>query len=157
MCSDSALFQYYLKLVPTLYVTASGDKTYSMSYSVSEHVKPISMSNPGMSHSIPGLFTMYELSPFMLKFTEVRPSFFSFVTSLCAIVGGVVTLAGLVDACLFHAMGAKGHHRVAPRAELAPSHPTVMQASLPPAAVGAPVHALPGPVRPPRAMGRRDD
>jgi hypothetical protein len=38
----------------------------------------------------------------MVKFTEKRPSFTYFLTSLCAIVGGVFTVAGIVDSVLYN-------------------------------------------------------
>jgi hypothetical protein len=31
----------------------------------------------------------------------MRPSFFSFITSACAIIGGVFTVAGIVDSTVF--------------------------------------------------------
>ena len=41
-----------------------------------------------------------QFSPIMAKFTEERRSYSSFLTGLCAIVGGVVALAGVVDSCV---------------------------------------------------------
>jgi endoplasmic reticulum-Golgi intermediate compartment protein 3 len=37
--------------------------------------------------------------------TESRRSLYSFLTSLCAIVGGVFTVVGLLDSCLHSAAG----------------------------------------------------
>jgi hypothetical protein len=47
---------------------------------------------------------MYELSPIMVKFSESTKSFAHFLTSLCAIVGGVFTVAGIVDSVLYQGM-----------------------------------------------------
>lgn len=47
---------------------------------------------------------MYELSPIMVKFTESRKSFAHFLTGVCAIIGGVFTVAGLVDSLIYHSM-----------------------------------------------------
>jgi hypothetical protein len=47
---------------------------------------------------------MYDLSPIMVKFTEYRPSLAHFLTSMCAIIGGVFTIAGLVDSFIYHGM-----------------------------------------------------
>lgn len=47
---------------------------------------------------------MYELSPIMVKFTETRKSFAHFLTGVCAIIGGVFTVAGLVDSMIYHSM-----------------------------------------------------
>ena len=37
-----------------------------------------------------------------MMFKEERSSFLSFLTSVCAIVGGVFTISGIVDAFIFH-------------------------------------------------------
>jgi len=47
---------------------------------------------------------MYELSPIMVKFTESKKSFAHFLTGVCAIIGGVFTVAGLVDSLIYHSM-----------------------------------------------------
>jgi hypothetical protein len=50
---------------------------------------------------LPGVFFIYDISPIMVKFTEKRPSLSYFLTSLCAIVGGVFTVAGIIDGILY--------------------------------------------------------
>jgi len=47
---------------------------------------------------------MYELSPIMVKFTEERKSFTHFLTGVCAIIGGVFTVAGIIDALVYHSL-----------------------------------------------------
>ncbi len=37
-----------------------------------------------------------------VKFTEERSSFLAFLTSVCAIVGGVFTVSGIIDAFVYH-------------------------------------------------------
>ncbi len=44
----------------------------------------------------------YDLSPITVQYTERRPSLAHFLTSLCAIVGGVFTVASFVDALVYH-------------------------------------------------------
>ena len=46
---------------------------------------------------MPGVFFSYELAPVMVKYTEKDKSFGHFATGLCAIIGGVFTVAGLID------------------------------------------------------------
>ena len=58
--------------------------------------------------ALPGLFFIYELSPFMVQVTETGVPFTHFLTSVCAIVGGVFTIAGIVDSVLFHMPKAMG-------------------------------------------------
>ena len=64
-------------------------------YAVTEHV------NKKLSPDVgPGLYFRYDLSPVKVHIRESFPhgSLFHFFTSLCAAVGGVFTVAGLVDA-----------------------------------------------------------
>ena len=57
---------------------------------------------------LPGVFFIYDISPIMVKFTEKRKTFAYFVTSLCAIVGGVFTVAGIVDSLIYSGMSRMG-------------------------------------------------
>jgi hypothetical protein len=58
---------------------------------------------------LPGVFFIYDISPIMVTFTEERPAFSYFLTSLCAIVGGVFTVAGIVDSCIYSVRGGGGN------------------------------------------------
>jgi len=42
-------------------------------------------------------FSRYDLSPVTVKFTEFSGSIFHFVVQVCAIIGGVFTVAGIID------------------------------------------------------------
>lgn len=55
---------------------------------------------------MPGAFFQYELSPFMVRHTEIPRSFGHFLTNVCAIIGGVYTVAGLIDSLLYHSIKA---------------------------------------------------
>ena len=39
----------------------------------------------------------YEVSPFAVIYSNVKENFFQFLISMCAIIGGVFTIAGIVD------------------------------------------------------------
>ena len=45
---------------------------------------------------------MYDLSPMLVQMTEHRRSLTHFLTGVCAIVGGVFTVAGMLDGMLYH-------------------------------------------------------
>ena len=47
-----------------------------------------------------GLFFYYEFSPIRVRLGDQPRSFSHFLTSVCAIVGGVFTVMGMVDACV---------------------------------------------------------
>lgn len=51
---------------------------------------------------VTGVFFMYDLSPMMVQLTEHRRSFTHFLTGVCAIVGGVFTVAGMLDGMIYH-------------------------------------------------------
>ncbi|CAF4877832.1 unnamed protein product, partial [Rotaria socialis] len=46
-------------------------------------------------------FFTYEISAIMVKFVEQKRSLAQFLTSLCAIVGGVFTVSSLIDAFIY--------------------------------------------------------
>lgn len=89
-------FSYFLKVVPTTYEYSDGSLVYTNQYSVTRSTKAI-----GSVQALPGVFFIYELSPMMVKYTERRKSFVHFLTGACAIVGGVFTVASLIDALIY--------------------------------------------------------
>jgi len=97
----SAMFQYYVKIVPTTYMKVNDEVLYTNQFSVTKHQKKISGGLTG-EQGLPGVFFIYELSPLMVKYTEKNRSFMHFLTAVCAIVGGVFTVAGLIDALIYH-------------------------------------------------------
>lgn len=59
------------------------------------------MANQPQEAVLPGIFFVYELSPFMIEASRIRMPILHFVTKLCAIVGGVFTVLGVLDSILF--------------------------------------------------------
>ncbi|XP_019878488.1 endoplasmic reticulum-Golgi intermediate compartment protein 3 [Aethina tumida] len=96
----ATMFQYHIKIVPTSYVKKDRSIINSYQFSVTKHQKVISLLS-GES-GMPGIFFQYELSPLMVKYTEKERSFGHFATNVCAIIGGVYTVAGLLDTFLYH-------------------------------------------------------
>lgn len=62
------MFQYYIKIIPVTYVGKDRTTFYSNHFSVTKHQKPVHLLS-GES-GMPGIFFSYELSPFMVKYTE---------------------------------------------------------------------------------------
>jgi hypothetical protein len=54
----------------------------------------------GGQQKIPGLFVIFDLSPFMVKVSVKRMPLSTFLTSVFAIVGGVFTIAGVIASIL---------------------------------------------------------
>ncbi len=95
----ATMFQYYLKIVPTTYARADGSVFLTNQYSVTRHQKVVSLMS-GES-GMPGVFFSYELAPFMVKYSEKEKSLGHFATGLCAIIGGVFTVAGILDKMIY--------------------------------------------------------
>lgn len=94
------MFQHYLKIVPTRYENIHREVINSYQFSVTKHKKVVSIMT-GES-GMPGIFFQYELSPLMVKYTESVKSLGHFLTNVCAIIGGVYTVAGLLDSFFYH-------------------------------------------------------
>ena len=47
------------------------------------------------------LLKRYDLSPIVVNFTQKQEPFLHFIVQLCAILGGVFTVAGIIDG-IFH-------------------------------------------------------
>ncbi|CAE1330597.1 ERGIC3 [Acanthosepion pharaonis] len=98
--AEQMMFQYFVKIVPTTYVKIDGSVLHTNQFSVTKHSKVVSS---GMGDAgLPGVFIMYELSPMMVKYTEKQRSFMHFLTGVCAIIGGIFTVAGLIDSMIYH-------------------------------------------------------
>jgi len=100
----ASMYQYFLKVVPTTYEKLDGAFINTNQFSVTENYKPIQSAKGG--HGLPGVFFMYDLSPIKIQYTERQKSFGHFLTGVCAIVGGVFTVAGIIDSFLFHGLRA---------------------------------------------------
>lgn len=90
-------------VVPTIFKGVRGRTIDSNQFSVTEHFKG---SDLGLFQSITGVYFFYDLSPIKVTFTEEHVSFFHFLTNVCAIIGGVFTVAGILDACIYHSQKA---------------------------------------------------
>ena len=93
--SGTGMYQYYTKVVPTQYNFRSGSKSImSNQYSATQHFRTITSIT---SKGLPGLFIFFDISPIRVRIDEQYKSFSTFLTSLCAIVGGVFTMMSLLD------------------------------------------------------------
>jgi len=90
-------YEYYIKIVPTLYQKSNGEVIDSYQF--------VANSNElaGRYH-LPAIYFRYEFSPITVKFTEKRKSFSHFLVQICAIVGGVFTVLGLVNSILHNTL-----------------------------------------------------
>ena len=57
--------------------------------------------NEGAADSMPAIYFRYELSPVTVQFTKYYETTWHFLVELCAILGGVFTISGLIDSFLY--------------------------------------------------------
>ncbi|CAG0880914.1 unnamed protein product [Cyprideis torosa] len=99
---DSAMmYNYYLKIIPTMYQKLDSSFIETNQFSVTLNAKGRSD-----SQGIPGVFFSYDFSPLMVKYSEKSKSFGHFAVGVCAIIGGVFTVAGLLDAFIYRSTNA---------------------------------------------------
>lgn len=90
------------QVVPTTFRYLNGTTIQTNQYSVTEHMRHVT---PGSNRGLPGVFFFYEVSSLHVEITEERRGWIPFLTSVCAIVGGVVTVMGLLDQYMFARKG----------------------------------------------------
>jgi hypothetical protein len=100
-----AMHQYYLQVVPTEYKHLDGTTIRSNQYSVTEHTRHVA---PGSNRGLPGVFFFYEVSALHVQLEEYREGWIRFLTSVCAIVGGVFTVGGMLDRFVYSKTSAIG-------------------------------------------------
>merc|ERR1712039_742554 len=90
------MFHYYVRLVPTMFTSRDGQDLYSNQYTAAGSARNV-MVRKGELSGLPGVFFVYDFSPFLMHKTErVKPWSYIF-TSICAIIGGVFSIARLVE------------------------------------------------------------
>ncbi|KAH7912553.1 Sec1 family-domain-containing protein [Hygrophoropsis aurantiaca] len=103
------MFQYFLKVVSTQFRTLDGKVINTQQYSTTFFERDLTKGNE-QDHGVlaqhgapgaPGAFFNFDISPILVVHSETRQSFAHFLTSTCAIVGGVLTVAALTDSILF--------------------------------------------------------
>lgn len=97
--AGSGMFQYFLKVVPTTYIGVDNATISSNQFSVTENFRD---AGPVAGRMLPGVFFFYDLSPIKVRIVEQRRDLLHFVTNVCAIVGGVFTVSGIMDAFVYH-------------------------------------------------------
>ncbi|GAA5895627.1 hypothetical protein JCM8208_005284 [Rhodotorula glutinis] len=105
------MFQYFLKVVSTKFEFLDGRALRTHQYSVTQYERDLSSKKANEKTGghqtmhgyagVPGLFFNYEISPLQVIHRETRQSLAHFLTSTCAIIGGILTMASLVDAFVY--------------------------------------------------------
>mmetsp|Transcript_27358 Transcript_27358/g.38860 ORF Transcript_27358/g.38860 Transcript_27358/m.38860 type:complete len:413 (-) Transcript_27358:93-1331(-) len=105
---NTGLFQYFIRVIPTIYTDESNNKIYTNQYTLTDRFRPLIVppvdihAPPQHTEAIlPGIFFIYELSPFMIEASRMRMPLLHLLTKLCAIIGGVFTVLGVLDSVIF--------------------------------------------------------
>ncbi|KAK3808724.1 MAG: ERGIC and golgi 3 [Benniella sp.] len=101
------MFQYYIKVVGTTYYYLDKLPVRTNQYSVTQFNRNLQYKDAlGQIHQpngLPGVFFNFDISPMMVVQVEERKSFTSFLTGVCAIVGGIFTVASIIDGAIWRA------------------------------------------------------
>jgi len=95
--TQNVTIEHYLKVVHTTFERQPSPATHinTYQYTINSHQYE--------DHSAyPALVFSYELAPVEVIVRLEQESFASFLTQICAIVGGVFTVTGLVDSLVYH-------------------------------------------------------
>lgn len=95
-----ATHDYIVKIVPSVYEDSRGNLRYPYQYTFS-YRDVIQYGHGG--RMMPAIWFRYDLSPITVRYKEKRKPFYTFLTTVCAIVGGTFTVAGILDSCIFTA------------------------------------------------------
>ncbi|KAL6723203.1 hypothetical protein Aduo_018233 [Ancylostoma duodenale] len=101
--------EYILKIVPSVYEDINGKVWNSYQYTFG-HKDYLAYHHSGQI--IPAVWFKYSLQPITVKHKEWRQSFYYFLTSICAVVGGTFTVAGIIDSTFFTISDIVKKHRL---------------------------------------------
>lgn len=99
----AGVFQYFIKIIPTVYSTDS-EEIDSNQYSVTNYtiqLTPYDLQRITVNR-LPGLYFLYDLSPFVIYITQKSPRLSELLTTMCAIIGGIITIASIIDSLIYH-------------------------------------------------------
>jgi len=96
---DATMFQYYIKIVPTLYQRRDNSVFSTNQFSVTKHNKIIAFDR-GTS-GMPGIFFSYEFSPIMVKFTEKPRLLGHLFTQFLSNISGVFICFWIIDILMY--------------------------------------------------------
>ncbi|EEY62347.1 uncharacterized protein PITG_21508 [Phytophthora infestans T30-4] len=86
------------QVVPTEYTFLSASRIITNQFSATEHFRQLT---PVSDKGLPMVSFSYTFSPIMFRIEQYRVGFLQFLTSVCAIVGGVFTILGIMDSLAF--------------------------------------------------------
>ncbi|KAH3762022.1 Endoplasmic reticulum-Golgi intermediate compartment protein 1 [Pelomyxa schiedti] len=98
---DTARVTYFIKIVPTTYITSSGEQFELFQISHKQHIVPVVISR---AFRQPGVFFKFEMSPYHVVNVETRKPFILFLSTCCALVSGVYVSVDFISRMLSSAV-----------------------------------------------------
>lgn len=92
---------YIMKIVPTIYEDVGGKQVFPFQYTYA-HREYVPFTHGGFTVP-PTIWFRYDLNPITVKYIEYRKPIYTFLTTICAIIGGTFTVAGIFDSLIFSA------------------------------------------------------
>ncbi len=99
--STSTNFKYFIKVISTKYQFLNNTKLNTNQFSVTHHYRDVG-STAGQATGLPGVFFDFDISPIQIHYREYKASWIEMLINICAIVGGIFTVAGLIDGFVFY-------------------------------------------------------
>ena len=88
--NEKSIYMYYLKIVPSNFHTLSKDYYGLYQYSFNFGKESAFLQSPSV-------YIKYDISPITVEYRQYKSSFLTFFIQLCAILGGVFTVTGIID------------------------------------------------------------
>ncbi|KAM3129993.1 Endoplasmic reticulum-Golgi intermediate compartment protein 2 [Paramecium bursaria] len=85
--------QYYISIVPTKYIDMDNSVYKVNQFTVN--------TNEAQTHQMPAIYFRYDISPVTVQFSKYYETLWHFLVQLCAILGGVISIAGLIDQIIY--------------------------------------------------------
>jgi len=91
MTPEKKVYEYYTKIVPTTYLDMKGKEYYVNQFTSNSNEVVAQM-------SLPTIFFRFEFSPVTVKYWQYKENFLHFLIQICAIIGGIFSVTGIIDA-----------------------------------------------------------
>eukprot|EP01006_Ploeotia_vitrea_P052353 TRINITY_DN67673_c9_g1_i1.p1 TRINITY_DN67673_c9_g1~~TRINITY_DN67673_c9_g1_i1.p1 ORF type:complete len:314 (-),score=24.34 TRINITY_DN67673_c9_g1_i1:418-1359(-) len=91
-------YEYWVDVIPTVYSNTRLKETKAYQLTAHTHQFKTAAQYP------PAVYFRYQLSPITVKFNSRSKSFAHFLTYVCAIIGGVFTVAGIMNSILHNSI-----------------------------------------------------
>jgi len=97
----TGLYQYFIKVIPTELTYEWSNSVITNTFVATERFRPISTKKGIDAMVLPGVFFIYDISPFEVQIARKSVPFLHFITRLFAVVGGVFATLGALDFAIY--------------------------------------------------------